>query len=847
MSDRRLIVGEFDPLDANNGKLFALAPNTATGVALPSFQVGTSRPRIGTTQGEGYFDTNQRTGFVWTGSQWEGIAASPVLSYDTEADLTADSAPRPGTYATAGDSGSLFIKSQTGWRQVGIKKYATSIDLFADTAAGVGTIAEVDDEDSLWEMTNSGWRLLVIREMPDTPDILAWDENAVGANIGDRVVDLAHDVAYIRTTNGWRPTTLWEDTEVAIRAATWVINGQEAIANDTGRTFVRVNDAWVEEPIQHYDTEGELLATDAADGTLAWADDSANVFARSGGAWVGTNTGFYDPTPIGTIAAYATATVPAGWLLCDGSNIPTTPDYNTLRTILGTTTVPDLRGQFLRGAASAADVLLTKHQWTTGMPRIPFATATAGSHTHTGDYTAPRYGANSGGDVNPANPGGHGNDSLNGHLRIDAAGDHTHTITGGDTETAPDHVKIHWCIKAKFATLVPANSLTVNTNSAVNNDVLTYDQATGSWRNKQWTHVGTAAPVNPAAGFTWFDTTPATRGAQVFDGTKWWPIAKEDKHFFEAEITLGANAATQNEIILCTGIPVNNGSIYISIGDMFVGGARSEYALHAFTNDSVNPSLIPIHINSTNTRFYNLRMVWGNVADGYLLIAKVVAGNVGVKYRVGMVSTNSDLSGVKADGNTIATQVGGPIVDCENPFPVIVQRKWSESTSETGPLHKVLLTPVTRYVKMDGSLQVSENYTVRPYYEFGGTEFDLFNKTPISHVFAMADYKNDGVSDTGNGFIDNHGCGLTFRNIAGYSVKSSTTFHFRVTIQKRGGGYWDIWQEAFYGSDNGTPMRMESKFQILATGDMTAIGVRGFDWTGATQKTSQHSLNVEAL
>ena len=59
--------------------------------------------------------------------------------------------------------------------------------------------------------------------------------------------------------------------------------------------------------------------------------------------------------------------VPEGWLLCDGSSIPSGVQFNALRTLYGTTT-PDLKGMFLRGAeandtfnTSIAPVLNTSH------------------------------------------------------------------------------------------------------------------------------------------------------------------------------------------------------------------------------------------------------------------------------------------------------------------------------------------------------------------------------------------------------------------------------------------------------------------------------------------------------
>jgi hypothetical protein len=153
--------------------------------------------------------------------------------------------------------------------------------------------------------------------------------------------------------------------------------------------------------------------------------------------------------PVGGIINWSTNTPPAGWLLCDGSRFDATA-YPALYAALGNRDVlPDLRDRFVRSSGPTW-APGTSGQHTTARPRTPFTTDLQGSHTHTGGYFAPRYGAKAGIDVNPANPGGSGRDTLNGELRIDAAGQHSHTITaGGDPETRPDFVTLATIIRAR--------------------------------------------------------------------------------------------------------------------------------------------------------------------------------------------------------------------------------------------------------------------------------------------------------------------------------------------------------------------------------------------------------------
>lgn len=69
-----------------------------------------------------------------------------------------------------------------------------------------------------------------------------------------------------------------------------------------------------------------------------------------------------DPTPRGTVQAYAFSAPPAGWLVCDGSALDALSPHQDLRTDLinagfpfgqdGSSNpfIPDLRGEFIRGA-----------------------------------------------------------------------------------------------------------------------------------------------------------------------------------------------------------------------------------------------------------------------------------------------------------------------------------------------------------------------------------------------------------------------------------------------------------------------------------------------------------------
>jgi microcystin-dependent protein len=102
---------------------------------------------------------------------------------------------------------------------------------------------------------------------------------------------------------------------------------------------------------------GSIIGNNLPDQTVTLTSGSTNV----------TVTGTYPNftvdvppaalVPAGTVVAFAGATVPSGWLLCDGATYPTTGNYAALFSAIGNLwggsgavfKVPDMRGEFLRG------------------------------------------------------------------------------------------------------------------------------------------------------------------------------------------------------------------------------------------------------------------------------------------------------------------------------------------------------------------------------------------------------------------------------------------------------------------------------------------------------------------
>ena len=99
-------------------------------------------------------------------------------------------------------------------------------------------------------------------------------------------------------------------------------------------------------PVDGFVTQGLGASNlgDLSDADLSAASAGAGL-AHSGWGWIAKPDAF---TPVGVVTAYAFATAPAGWLLCDGSSFDGAA-YPALAAGLGGATLPDLRGEFIRG------------------------------------------------------------------------------------------------------------------------------------------------------------------------------------------------------------------------------------------------------------------------------------------------------------------------------------------------------------------------------------------------------------------------------------------------------------------------------------------------------------------
>ncbi len=178
-------------------------------------------------------------------------------------------------------------------------------------------------------------------------------------------------------------------------------------------------------------------------------------------------------SPVGSVMPFAGmhTNVPAGWLLCNGQAL-TSAQYPELYSVLGTTwgngsggingggannfNVPDLRGEFMRGADLGRNVdngrtLGSSQDQATKAPATAFTgtTNSTGAHTHTNTaIQTPASIAHDGGDFAASACCGTYYGTIT--VQSSSAGDHSHTVNitgGGDAETRPRNVAMNFIIK----------------------------------------------------------------------------------------------------------------------------------------------------------------------------------------------------------------------------------------------------------------------------------------------------------------------------------------------------------------------------------------------------------------
>ncbi len=108
-----------------------------------------------------------------------------------------------------------------------------------------------------------------------------------------------------------------------------------------GRVIISGDDAGYTDTKLEVNGKIDAYTINLASGNISTDDDLTLTSGR-----IKDKSGFV--TPVGSVMAYAGASAPAGWLLCDGKDIPGDSKYDDLKSIVGNKT-PNLTGRFVMG------------------------------------------------------------------------------------------------------------------------------------------------------------------------------------------------------------------------------------------------------------------------------------------------------------------------------------------------------------------------------------------------------------------------------------------------------------------------------------------------------------------
>jgi microcystin-dependent protein len=234
------------------------------------------------------------------------------------------------------------------------------------------------------------------------------------------------------------------------------------------------------------------------------------------------------PNPVGSLQAYAGASAPTGWLLCDGTSYSTTV-YPELFNVLGYTyggdppsnfLVPDLRGRVPMGAGTGTGLTARSLGATVGTETHTLTTAQMPSHTHTQNshnhtqnphnhyiYSGPA------GGPHPTIQQNGNNGALYGPVQTVTATNNATTATNQNTGGGGSHPNVQ-------------PSLVTNYIIKAVPDAPRSGLAYGSTPP-----IVTALPANPQFGdvVTYKHTATGNIGAHLpmqYDGTKWQPLGE---------------------------------------------------------------------------------------------------------------------------------------------------------------------------------------------------------------------------------------------------------------------------------------------------------------------------------
>ena len=223
-------------------------------------------------------------------------------------------------------------------------------------------------------------------------------------------------------------------------------------------------------------TQTEINALTWSSGNFVFNTTAKVPQEYQNGVWI--SYGGFDSLRVGMAMQWLVeATIPNDCLLLNGQQVLAS-EYSELAAVFPSWVIgsniklPDFRGYFLRGYGTntngtTSGAFLTAQGFATALPTTPFITDNPGDHTHT------EVKGNALDDsISSASGSFDEYDDIN--TNTGPAGAHTHTIiSGGDSETRPKNIAVHYIIKAKTRVplqneLLAGNNVTINTQQVGN-------------------------------------------------------------------------------------------------------------------------------------------------------------------------------------------------------------------------------------------------------------------------------------------------------------------------------------------------------------------------------------------
>ncbi len=284
---------------------------------------------------------------------------------------------------------------------------------------------------------------------------------------------------------------------------------------------------------------------------------------------------------VGTVMAWPLATVPAGWIECDGSAISRST-YAALFSVLGTAygtgdgsttfNLPNYKNQFLRGFDASGTDASSRTDRGDGTTGANVGTKQADdykqhNHTFTGDAIADHTHNENLSDGGSRSAGGAGSHLANidggTAATTDPAGGHTPTGTissspaTGGTETRPKNVTVKWIILAQ-----PSASYAIGTGVLFCSLTADYTLADGSSAQQAFNVSATGAIT--VAGSTAFEIEMLLEGTNTGTTSHTWGILFGGSATINPAGTMlhvQAYTATSNALTTETGIRIVGSAI----------------------------------------------------------------------------------------------------------------------------------------------------------------------------------------------------------------------------------------------------------------------------------------------